>query len=202
MTLLATANSAGAVITTNNSGFLLLSTSALQTINWFSLAIGFCLNDVPGSSEFTNPFERYRLVGVDVVLTPANTYSAAPTLAGNGAAFGMIHSVVDYNDYGVPAASQAGIAALRERPSYRTQNLFSGRPYQWFVKPRVAMPAYAAGAFTAYANMASPWVDTISPDVQHYGIKYVFEMANSTAAVQYCNMKLEVRYHLEFTDTR
>jgi hypothetical protein len=186
----------------NNSGLLTLSTTAVQAVSFYSLSFGFCLADLPSVADFTGLFDRYRFAAVEVRLTPFFTTTNAPMAAGNGSAGGFLHSCVDYDDVGLLAAGQAGIDSMRARPSYRTMNIASRETYRWVVKPRVAIPAYESATFSGYSNAAAPWVDTISSNVEHYGMKYIFEVANTSAVVQFISFKMELVYHLDFTDVK
>jgi glutathione peroxidase-family protein len=164
--------------------------------------MAFTLQDLPNYAEFTSLFERYRLESVEIVLHPFNTFTETATTASNGACGGFLHSFVDYNDVGVVTANQSSINSMRERPSYRTMNVASQKPYTWALRPRVAVPAYASTGFSGYSNMAAPWIDSISTDVEHYGMKWLFEIANASPLIQFLNFKLEFRYTLSFTDVK
>jgi len=202
LSITTTAASAGASITLNNLGNLGLTTSTVQTVNFFSLTFGFTLADLPSYTQFTSLYERYRLDGVDIVLTPFYTVADAPVAAGNGSASGMFHTIFDYNDYGAISASGSALTSMRGRTTYRTGNITTPQPQRWHIKPRVAIGAYGGVGFAAYANMPAPWADTVSTDLEHYGMKWLFEIANTSAAAQFVNFKLEFIYHLSFTDVK
>jgi hypothetical protein len=201
MTLTAVSASGGSV-NLNNSGFLTLTTSAVQQVSYYSVALGFTLADVPSTSELTTLFERWRLDSVEVVLTPIYTMASSPLIAGNGAIGGVVHTQVDYNDYAVVAASQAGVNSMRQRPSYTTANISHGLPLYYRLKPRMAVSGYQAGFSTGFTNMAAQWIDTASQSVEHYGLKFVFEVLDTSAIVQFVNFKMEAKYNLSFTDVR
>jgi len=197
-----TAASTGAAISLNNSGNLSLMTSAVQSANYFSFTAVFTLADVPSYTQFTSLYERYRLEAVDIVLTPFYTQTQAPLSAGNGSLAGMLHTIVDYNDYGALAASGSALTSMRGRASYRTLNIASVKPYRWLIRPRIAVGAYGGVGFADYINLAPQWADTVSTDLQHYGIKWLFEVYNTSAVVQYANFKLEFTYHFSFKDVK
>jgi len=71
----------------------------------------------------------------------------------------------------------------------------------WTLRPRAALAGYATG-FSAYVSAEAPWADTVSTDLQHYGMKWLFEVANSSAVVKYMAFKMELKYHLEFRDVK
>jgi hypothetical protein len=197
-----TAASAGAAISLNVAGNLSLQTPNIQNVSFYSFTAAFTLGDVPSYAQFTSLYERYRLEAVEIILTPFYTVAASPQLAGNGGLSGMLHTIVDYNDYGALAASGSALTSMRGRASYRTLNITSTHPYRWVVKPRIAVAAYSGVGFSDYANMAPQWTDTVSTDLQHYGIKWLFEVANTSAVLQYANFKLEFMYSFSFKDVK
>jgi len=201
MTLTATSASSSGSIQLNNNGLLTLTTSALQTVFFYSFSMAFCLEDLPSYSALAALYERWRLDAVEVRLTPLYTQAQAATVAGNGSIGGFLHSVIDYNDYGIITASQAGVQTIRSRPSYTTTNITDPKPVVFRLKPRIAQSAYAAG-FGAYSNSPAQWIDTMSSNTEHYGLKWIFEVADTSAVVQFVNFKMEARYLLSFTDVR
>lgn len=50
--------------------------------------------------------------------------------------------------------------------------------------------AVYSGAFTSFANAPSSWIDSGSPNVQHYGLKAA---VTATAAVQTYNLQVRAR---------
>jgi hypothetical protein len=200
MTLYTSAVSAGASFSTNSAGLLNLTTGALQNVYYYAFSFGFCLADLPAITDFTALFERYRFDKVLVRLIPINNMSTTPATGGNGGLGGLLHTAIDFNDFGAVSASESGINTLRQRPSYQMQSILTTEPLTWEVTPRVAMPAYASGAFSSYVNAPAPWLDILSTGVEHYGMKWVFEAVDPTAAVSYFNFKMELEYRMSFTD--
>lgn len=112
----------------------------------------------------------------------------------------ILHSAVDYDDDAAPTASDVGIDLLRARPSYRAENCSLTRKLTYSWKPRLAVAAYGSGVFTSYANLPPVWLETASPSVAHYGYKFIFEVMNPYAGVNYYGLKVELEYLMDFTD--
>lgn len=214
LTLVNSATSAGS-FTLNNQGFTTLTTTAAQQTFYYSMAMGFCLADIPDATQYSLLYDRYRLNKVEVKLYPVNTMSATsnnvvgnpnPGLTwGNGQMGGFVHYAIDYDDRAAPTASDVGIDTLRNRTSYRMVNVARAKPITLSFRPRLAIAAYEAStAFAGYSNMRAQWLDTVSPsdDIEHYGWKAVFEIMNPSSNINYMNYKLEVTYHLEFRDPK
>jgi len=93
---------------------------------------------------------------------------------------------------------------MRDRPSYKMYNLARARPIVIRIKPRCAVAAYqgSTALFTGYKNVAAGWNDCVSPShtIEHFGIKFIIEVLNPSAAVNYMNMKIEATYHMSFKD--
>ncbi len=194
------AASAGATINTASGGLTLLSTSAAGGPNYFALAMAFQLADTPGASELTSLYDQYRLHHVEVEIVPF--WNQAPsTVAGNGNLSAVMHSVLDWDDATAPAASTSGINTLQQYRTYKCQNLFSQEKFKWAVVARPALAAYA-GAFTSYTSVAPMWIDCNSANVQHYGVKWIWEVIDPAAVASFIDLRFSVRYYLEMRMTR
>lgn len=143
------------------------------------------LDDLPGYTEFTALFDLYRFekLQVDFIPTQQTSYS------------GNLITCIDYNDASVPVS----IANLMQ---YQTaQQNAAGSTVRRVFTPRIDLAAYSGSAFTSYATAALQWIDTASPDVIHYGIKWGVQgvvaqissdvkwIINAKAIVQFKNPK-------------
>jgi len=63
-------------------------------------------------------------------------------------------------------------------------------------KPHAAIAAFQ-GTFAGYANVESPWIDSVSTAVQHYGLKTGITVTD--AAYVY---DITIRYTVSFRNTR
>lgn len=151
------------VQTTSQQGFLTTSNS---NPTFGSIAVG--LVNFNQASTFTAMFDQYRIDAIEVWITPQ--ISADISMA-----TGFLCSVIDLDD----DTNLTSVAAAQEYSSCVTTPAKTGH-YRHFI-PHVAMAAYS-GAFTSFANVASPWIDAGSPSVVHYGVKVA---CNTSLAATY-----------------
>jgi hypothetical protein len=131
------------------------------------VGLSFALSDLPGYTEFTNLFDQYRIDRIELKLIPNVTDSFPSSLL-----TGTIQSVIDYDDGNTPTTT----TELLQYENCQVNNIVDSQ-VQLDFKPRVALAAYA-GAFTSYAN-ATSWIDSASPGVQHFGVKFCFSISAS-----------------------
>lgn len=125
--------------------------------------------------SYLSVFDQYR---IDVVECWLDTSAAAGTTV-----FGEIATAVDLDDATLPTIFNQ----VAHKQGSIVSNGGCGH-YHRFV-PHVAMAAYAAGAFTSFANVGPRWIDSASPNVQFYGLK---ASASATAAALIYNLHVRV----------
>jgi hypothetical protein len=131
----------------------LISASAVAEVDG---AISFTLNTLTGYTSMTSLFDQYRIVGVQLQFLPSqNSYTAAA---------GAIFTAFDYDD-----ATPVVLSTLYQRQTLKATP--AGVYFERSLKPRIALAAYA-GAFTSFANVGDVWIDSASPAVVYYGLKY------------------------------
>lgn len=132
-------------------------------------AYKFKLSSLPGYTEITTLFDKYRIRGVRATFMPRiNVFRLTDLGAGTTTATTSppIFSVVDYDD----ATAPANAAVLHEYENCKVHYEF--RPWSVFFRPRVAIGTYGSGAFTSYSTgAANLWCDAASPDIEYYGLK-------------------------------
>jgi len=144
------------------AGLVALATSPVDTFG----SIQITLNSFPGYLDFTSLFDLYRIVRVQVVFTPTSQNSFS----------GPLMTVIDYDD----AATPTSIGALTQ---YQTLQITpSGSTVDRVFTPRIAVAAYSGSAFTSYASSSLQWIDSNSPAVPHYGLKYAVEGITGTTS--------------------
>jgi len=120
--------------------------------------------------SFLAVFDQYRIDLVEVWLSPVE---------GADTRFpGTFATCLDYDDANVPTTS----AQVMHHPSALV-SAGNACHYHRFV-PHMAVAAYS-GAFTSYANVPAGFIDSASPNVQHFGIKGMCSAATSSASVSY-----------------
>jgi hypothetical protein len=134
----------------------LLSTSNVGLVVGTSYAA--VMSAFTASASLLAVFDQYRFDQIEVWLEPV---AAAGTTA-----FGQFISAVDLDDANVPTlASQ-----VQDHPMALVGTGGAGHYHKW--KPHMAVAVYS-GAFNSFANEPAGWIDSGSPNVQHYGIKTV-----------------------------
>lgn len=118
----------------------------------YYIAVGNCAQ----ASKFTQLFDQYRIEYAEVYLEPVAPQGTTT--------FDSLATCVDLDDATVPT-TYASVAA---HPMALVGQGAASR-YTAFV-PCAAVSAYD-GTFGSYANVPSPWIDSNSPNVQHYGFK-------------------------------
>jgi hypothetical protein len=123
-------------------------------------------------------FDQYRIVDVEMWLTPQ-------TSADVSARQGLLYSVLDYDD----STALASTAAYTDYDTCVISPQSNGH-YRHFA-PHVANALYAPSTFTSFGNVVSPWIDTSSYSVAHYGVK--FAATASTTGPQVYDLRLRMK---------
>jgi hypothetical protein len=130
------------------------STTPAFASTFFSLSL-FNATDLAAA---LGVFDQYKIDLVETWLV-----SKDPNGSGQ-ASVGLLASAVDLDDAALPTS----FAAVQSYGSSLTSSGVAAHYHRW--QPHAALAAYS-GAFTSYANETSPWIDSGSPNVQHYGLK-------------------------------
>lgn len=139
----------------------------------------FQFSQLPQSASWTGVFDQYMIESIEVWLQVNQT--------NNGGHTGWLYSAVDYDSGAAPAT----LVAMQSYQNAKQTSFITGH-YHAF-KPHIAVAAYQ-GAFSGYANKPSGWIDSNSPNVQHYGL--VFGV--STTTDNGITFNLQMRQHLAF----
>lgn len=136
--------------------FTPISSSTLVSV---STAYGPSIAGIGDISSLTAVFDQYRIVMIEMWFIPRIMGVTAAT-----AQPGLFATVLDFDDNNV-------LSSFQQALDYQNVVVSSGAEghyRKW--KPHCAMSAYA-GAFGAFANVESPWIDAASTSVNHYGCK-------------------------------
>lgn len=126
----------------------------------------FRLTDLPGYGEWTSLFDQYKIYKIVIELIPGA--SNAPS-SSSSIQISQLAEAVDTTDETAPAT----FAAILNYENVRVHCALNGTVVRRTIYPRVAVATYA-GAFTSYHSKTG-WIDTASPNVEHYGWKYAFK---------------------------
>lgn len=132
---------------------LLFQTST--TIPVFSSSY-YTLSNFPDYAKYTALFDQYRFDHIEVWLESRAAQGAT--------AYDTVASCVDLDDANVPTSFEQVTA--KQGSLMGTGG--AGRYHAW--QPHMAVALFS-GAFTSYGNEAASWIDSASPNVQHYGLK-------------------------------
>jgi len=133
-------------------------------------AISFQLAGFPDYVSWTNCFDAYRIIHADVEFIPFGVGVTGTTTTN-----GTFYTCLDYAD--------STLVSFSDILQYDTRQILqSGTYFERRLTPRAADALYS-GAFTSYGQRTAPWIDTTSPNVQHYGIKYYATIASSAVTI-------------------
>jgi len=127
------------------------------------------LSNASSASSYTTLFDRYRIIQVNVKFIQNATTGMA----------GPLYTVLDYDDGNAPT----GVATLL---NYGTLKITpNGVIDERTFTPRIATAAYS-GSFTSYANLGPmTWIDSASPGVDYFGVKYAVPVTSLSYAISY-----------------
>ncbi len=139
----------------------------------FNVASAFTwtLAGLANGSTLASVFDQYRMVAADVTLRPRQNVAQ---LSGSATSY-PLYTAIDYDNATAPTQatiqSMSSCAVAEVTESIR----------RVFI-PHAALAAYT-GAFTGYTTVPSPWVDSSSSNVIHYGLKYFIQQASGVSTV-------------------
>jgi hypothetical protein len=113
------------------------------------------LGQFPNYTEYTAVFDQYRIDQVEVWLEPVGSQE-------NGT--GVLTTAVDLDDANLPTSA----TGIYDKQDALVANGSQGRYHRWL--PHMATAVFS-GSFTSYGNEPAGWIDSASPNVQHYGFK-------------------------------
>lgn len=175
-TAVSSATNGNQLVKTADGYYIDTGAAGSTNVTYYSCSLYLTLDMLPDYGEFQTLFDRYMIVGAKLNLMPFGTgvNQESFNVTGQQGTGAMVYSVVDYDDATTFSPSDTGVQLMRQYESFKQTNFFRGG-YQRYIKPRLAISAYGAGAFTSYANVRPLWIDMNSPSVQHYGFKFVLE---------------------------
>lgn len=132
------------IVTSSTAGAAVYATKIVQ-MSQFSAA-----------ASLLSVFDQYRIDQIEVWLE-ADTPNAQVIMP-------EMFSAVDLDDGNTPV----NVGQVADHVGAIVAIGPSGHYHKW--RPHVAIATFS-GAFTSYANTPSIWVDSASPNVQHYGLK-------------------------------
>jgi hypothetical protein len=124
------------------------------------------VSSLSNSSNYLAVFDSYRVDKVEYTFSLRNAGTGA---GGFGNQFPTIYLFPDWDDSATPTSLSYAASHPRATRHVLTPNRPSA---QMSIEPKVAVAAYN-GVFTGYGQPTGPmWIDSGSPNVAHYGIKW------------------------------
>jgi hypothetical protein len=143
----------------------IIGSAAGNTAGSFIFNLGACAN----STSLQGLFDQFLIETVDITFRPrTNAFTGSA-----GISSPPLYVVIDYDS---STALVSGSAATEYSNCVILEAYESLRRV---FKPRFAVPAYQAGAFSAYKN-STGWIDCAYPNTEHYGVKWFLPTCNAS----------------------
>lgn len=182
-------------------------TQEFGTVDEFGV-VKFKLSDMPGYTEFTALYEEYKISFVKYTIenlfrngigqlqtiestgggtitdnlsaTALYTYTNTTTPGDRSNLVANIHSVIDYDDAQTPTTENQLI-------EYRTYKVTQHKAFhQRKLRPRFYTPYTTTSSVgTLTGRGTTGWLRTSTPDVEHFGVKYMIESNGCNAEQGY-----------------
>lgn len=160
--------------------------SSNTSISRIGGSYAYALNQLPGYTDFTNLFDQYRILKIRVDFVPNLTGNTAP---GQPTLYSIFHMATDPTDIGVPNNAND----VLQYENRRTVQPY--RPFSATFRPSPSAQYFNTLTTSGYGPRPGAWIDSSSPGVQHYGVKYVWDCnaATATQIVPYVTMWCEFK---------
>lgn len=159
-------------------------------------AFEFKLNSLPGFTEFTSLFDKYRIVKVKALWMPRITQqTVAGALTAATSTSPPIVTVIDQDD-----STPGDFTVLQQYDNAKWHPGYE--PFTVMIYPRVAQAIFGGSVFTSYGNAsAKQWVDVASPDVPYYSLKWATAPYSASLNGNQ-SWDISFKYYLEFMNPR
>lgn len=157
----------------------------------------FKINACIESTDFTQLFDRYKIVGVKLKFLYQNNMSGIPG-TGATAPLPRITYAFDADDASVPANRLA--VAVK---GYAKERVLNGnRQFSVFIRPRLDKLVYQQGLTSAYSSERACWLDCVNDGVPHYGLKVWINNWYSDSSTSSQKLTIQPIYYLALKDTQ
>lgn len=176
--------------------------SAFGTTLQFGLSANFQLQDVIESTDFTQLFDRYKIVGVKLKFMYQSTTSP------DSGVVSTVNPIIDISFDGDDSDLPASQTTVQVKGFNKTHLLNQNRPFKTYWTPRIDKVVYTSGVSTAYSSERSCWLDCNSPQVQHYGMKawitsWPFDQTNAgNPQKAFGELSIQPTYYIALKDSQ
>lgn len=151
-------------------------------------------------TDYTGLFDEYKLDWVEVQIL-YNSNSCGVNSAAN-VNLPVCHVVKDYDDY-----NATGLPSMQQYDSYQVMQFGNSSGAQngsqiIRVKPRFAAVVQTMSGTAVGLDMKAPWLDCSQTQVNHYGLKFLFDNPNTGANLAIGALTFYVKYHFKMRGTR
>lgn len=123
------------------------------------------LDDLDNYTEFTNLFDQYRLIAVKCEFRTGFTDNP---ITASTVFMPEMYSAIDRND----ATAPANVAEIVQYETLKRKRLTSPMKRYFRLNTLQELTDSAVGV------KFNQWIDTATPDVEHYGLKYIIDPIN------------------------
>lgn len=134
----------------------------------------FVLNGLANYTELVDLFDQYRIVWIRMKIYWNHPTDQMNLSAASLTSVPLLSVIKDSNDGVVPAS----IASMIQNETFQTHLMT--RPYIISFRPKCAQALYAGAISTGYGEQGNPWIETNSPSVQYYGMKWAVDPNGAT----------------------
>lgn len=194
--------------------YTLGTTGTAGSTSYASVNVSFCLADLPDYTELTSLFDQYRISKIKFFVYPVHATGLSAASAGgtiyagaDGYVTCMAHSVTDYDDSSIPAASIAGVLDLMQYPNYKMKGIGQAdRPIvRRTFRPRIQQVIETTSGTTTGRALGAKnlFVDMSTPLVQHHGVRFILECHSGATATNYAiQFRIIAQYTIECKNVR
>ena len=182
-----------------------ISMASSSTPSHTAYGLDFKLSRLPNYSEFTALFDAYKITGIKLRIIPRYSNSDLNVLEGNTYMPKPMYITADQDDITVGASWTEVDAMQNEATRIIPVISNNGSPVTMYlkVKPQTVLQTnLGAGLSTATAGQFSGWIDTVQPDVVHYGLKLLVPTKPYVMAQLKCEFDVFATYYLKFKNVK
>jgi hypothetical protein len=173
-----------------NSDIAVIAAAAADQGVLIQFSLSGCIN----SSEFTNLFDQYRLLSVELVLWYERTVQ-------NTEADALYPYMAYSTDWDGQAAAPTSTSEVLQHDNSKVKAFTDTDP---LIKIRINRPGVVAPVGTSSAivhSLRSPWIDCSDATIPHYGLLAFIAKYNTGTGAD-GSLRYFSRVHLEFRSTR
>lgn len=155
----------------------------------------FKLSDLPNYTEFTNLFDRYRILKVGVIFIPNWTSNDSNPITTINTINPSIYTAIDYTEDGTPLA----LTELYEDSHCKITR--GSKIHKRYFSPAVLASSFETVTTTAYTPKWKQWITTDDPATPHYALKWAMDKI-ATGSGQNFYVKVFMTYYIQCKDLK